>query len=535
MSFMKSFFYRICVVLFLTLLMVRCAKRGSPTGGPEDKLPPEILKSSTANYQTNFKGQVITLNFDELIKFKDLQKQLIISPPLENKPTIKPQAGVARKITISFADTLAANTTYTLNFGQSIVDNNEENALPFYKYVFSTGDVIDSLKLSGTVGDALKNKVDPYVNVMLYEINDTYNDSTIYKQVPNYVVNTLDSLTTYSLENLKAGTYKLVALKEKSVDFKFSPKSDKIGFISEPITLPTDAQFKVQLFDPIQDASIKRPSHEAKNRLHIGYTGPLQDLKITPLDKEAITASRITKLAEKDTLQYWFKTDKELDTLRLKASSKDFEDDTYAVIKKRDKDSLQISKTGNFSLREPLQLTSTTPIESIAVDKMKLMRRDSTFIPLISRLDLFNNVASLDFKREEKEIYKLQLLPGAITDFFGKTNDTINLNYNTKAIADYCSITTTLKGGSNYPVIVQIVKEDLKLVAEQVARNDGAYAFDYLEPGSFFIRIIYDANDNGMYDPGDFLKNRQPEQVLYKPELIKLTANRDARETINLK
>ncbi|MDP5076708.1 MAG: Ig-like domain-containing protein, partial [Nonlabens sp.] len=222
---MKSFFYRVCVVLFLTLLMVRCAKRGSPTGGPEDKLPPEILKSSTANYQTNFKGQVITLNFDELIKFKDLQKQLIISPPLENKPTIKPQAGVARKITITFKDTLAANTTYTLNFGQSIVDNNEENALPFYKYVFSTGDVIDSLKLSGTVGDALKNKVDPYVNVMLYEINDTYNDSTIYKQVPNYVVNTLDSLTTYNLENLKAGTYKLVALKEKSVDFKFSPKS----------------------------------------------------------------------------------------------------------------------------------------------------------------------------------------------------------------------------------------------------------------------------------------------------------------------
>lgn len=532
---MKQLLYRTCILLVILLLIVCCAKRGNPTGGPEDKLPPVVLKSSTANYQTNFKENTITLNFDELIKFKDLQKQLIISPPLEKKPLIKPQGGVARKVTITFQDTLADNTTYTLNFGQSIVDNNEENPLRFYKFVFSTGPVIDSLKLAGSVADALKFKTDPFINVMLYEMNEEYNDSTIYKKVPNYVVNTLDSLTTFSIENVKAGTYKLVALKEESADFKFSPKSDKIGFISEPITLPTQEQFKIQLFEPIQNPSIKRPTHEARNRLHIGYTGPLEQLAIEPLDKSIITASRITKFPKKDTLQYWFKTKKELDTLRLKVSHKDFQEETYAALKKRDKDSLQISKTGTFSMREPVQFTGSTPIESLNVEKIKLIRKDSTAVAVTTKLDLFNNIATIDFKAEEKEMYTMQLLPGAITDFFGKSNDTLKFNYNTKAIADYCSITATLKGGKNYPIIVQIVKENLDLVAQQVARADGPYAFDYLEPGSFYIRLIYDSNENGVYDPGDFLKNRQPEQVLYKPELIKLTANRDARETINLK
>jgi hypothetical protein len=260
----------------------------------------------------------------------------------------------------------------------------------------------------------------------------------------------------------------------------------------------------------------------------------LSQLTIEPLDKTAITASRITKLAGKDTLQYWYKTDKELDTLRLKVTYKGFEEETYAAIKKRVKDSLQVTKFGNFSLREPLQLTGSTPITTIALDKIRLLRKDSTAVAVTSRLDLFNNIATLDFKSAEKETYRLQLLPGAITDFFGKTNDTIKLNYTTKAIADYCSITATLKGGTMYPAIVQIVKEDLKLVAEQVALKDGAYAFDYLEPGSFYVRIIYDTNNNGVYDPGDFLTNRQPEQVLYKPEVIKLTANRDARETLLL-
>lgn len=534
MKSMKKPLFQALLVLCLALVVVRCARRGNPTGGPEDKLPPEILKNSSPNKQINFKGNTITLHFNELIKFKDLQKQLIISPPLENNPTISPQAGVGSKVVIKFRDTLAANTTYTINFGQSIVDNNEENALPFYKYVFSTGATIDSLEVSGTVADALKFKVDPFVNVMLYEINDTYTDSVIYKEKPRYIINTLDSLTTFKIENVKAGTYRMIALKEQSVDFKFSPKSDKIGFISEPIVIPTTQQFKIQLYDPLQDPSIKRPTHEGKNKLHIGYTGNLEKLQVEPLDKSQISASRITKLEGKDTLQYWFKTDKELDTLRLKVSKDDFNEETYVALKKRTADSLIISKTGTFSLREPMQLTGTTPLESIVADKIRLIRKDSTAVAFKTSLEPFKNIATIDFKAEEKEVYKLQLLPGAVTDFFGKQNDTINLNYTTKATTDYCSIAVTLKGGKNYPVIIQIVKEDLKLIAEQVARKDGTYPFDYLDPSSFFIRVIYDANDNGVYDTGDFLKNIQPEQVLYKPELIKLGANRDARETIFL-
>jgi hypothetical protein len=210
---MRPFQNRIAFVVFCILLMWSCANRGRPSGGPLDLDPPVIEKVVPANYSTNFNADEIRIYFDEYVKIKDLQKQLIISPPLDNQPVVMPLGGASKYISIKIKDTLKPNTTYAFNFGESIVDNNEENPYPYYRYVFSTGNVIDSLSVQGYIEDALLKEPDAFVSVMLYEVDSMYSDSVVYKEKPRYITNTLDSLTSFKIENIKEGTYKLIALK----------------------------------------------------------------------------------------------------------------------------------------------------------------------------------------------------------------------------------------------------------------------------------------------------------------------------------
>jgi hypothetical protein len=207
----KSIFKLFCTV-FLVIL-TSCAKRGNITGGLKDSIAPVLSASFPKNGTINFNGKEIKLVFNEFVKLKNVNKQLIISPPMKNQPEILPY-NASKVITIKLKDTLLPNTTYSFNFGQSIEDNNEGNPYSQFKYLFSTGATIDSLKLNVKIKDALEKKQDNFVSVMLYEINEKFNDSTIYKETPRYITNTLDSLKIVTLENIKAGKYLLLALKD---------------------------------------------------------------------------------------------------------------------------------------------------------------------------------------------------------------------------------------------------------------------------------------------------------------------------------
>lgn len=160
---LSNFVFIVAICAFL----INCANRGTPKGGAKDIEPPKILKSIPDNYSTNFKGKEIKIYFDEYIKLKNLQKQLIISPPMNTQPEILPLGSASKYITIKIFDTLQPNMTYAFNFGQSVVDNNEENPFPFYRYVFSTGNYIDSLTVKGSILDAKKIKPEEFVSVML--------------------------------------------------------------------------------------------------------------------------------------------------------------------------------------------------------------------------------------------------------------------------------------------------------------------------------------------------------------------------------
>ena len=163
------FLKKILSLLFLFFMIVgfwQCARRGSPTGGDKDITPPVLIKADPKNLSTNFNKKTIRLTFDEFITLEDVQNQLVISPPLKYIPKIRPQGTTSKFVEITFKDTLRENTTYTINFGQSIVDNNEGNPNRFLTYVFSTGDLIDSLSISGVVKDAYNKKADEFISVM---------------------------------------------------------------------------------------------------------------------------------------------------------------------------------------------------------------------------------------------------------------------------------------------------------------------------------------------------------------------------------
>lgn len=513
--------------------MTSCAKRGSITGGLKDTLAPILMNSYPKNYSTDFKSKEIKLTFDEYIKLKELNKQLIISPPMKYEPIILP-TNVSKYISIKILDTLQENTTYSFNFGQSITDNNEGNPLNQFKYVFSTGTFIDSLSIGGTVKDAYDKEVESFVSVMLYDVNDKFKDSVVYKENPRYITNTLDSLKTFKLENLKAGKYLLVAMKDYGSNNKFNSKKDKIGFHKEFITIPGDTVYELKLFKENQPFKASRPYQTSKNRLVLPYEGIEKNSKITVKNGETILPTIITKFPKKDSLQIWFKPLK-IDSLAVAISQEQFSKSFTVKIRDQKKDSLNITalQSGTLHLKERFTLTSNTPLDKFDHSKMKLINKDSVAVAFKTEYDEFNQQLFLDFKAAPLEKYSFQILPGALTDYLEQSNDTLNYSFSTKDLADYGNLKVNLQNVKQYPVIVELTNEKGDIIATEYAENSKV-EFNLVEPAQFWLRAIYDDNKNQVWDPGNYLEKRQAEEVIYFSKAIDVRANWDVDQVFDL-
>ncbi|MGB5229758.1 MAG: Ig-like domain-containing protein [Eudoraea sp.] len=529
-----SFFFLIAVVL----AALQCARRGSPTGGPKDNTPPVLLKAEPENLTTEFKAKKIRLYFDEYIKLEDVQNQLIVSPPLKYNPEVTPQGGASKYVEITLKDTLLENTTYTLNFGQSIVDNNEGNPNSFLTYVFSTGTYIDSLTVSGVVKDAFNKNADEFISVMLYEIDTAYTDSTTYNRPPNYITNTLDSTTIFQLKYLKAGKYAIIAIKDEAKNNVFDQNTDKIGFIEDTVYLPTDTVFLLNLFKEIPNYILKKPSYAAANKIIFGYSGEDQKLDIEALTEipDSIR-TLLVKDPEKDTLNYWF-TPFEIDSIIFKVTNENLQKiDTFTVkTRKLAADSLMLipSHRNTINFADEFYITSTIPIVSMDTTRIAIFNKDTIAVNFKAKLDSTKNQMSMVFEKETDETYYLNLLPDFITDFFGETNDTINYRLSTGGYADFGNLRLNLAGEISYPVIVQLTDVKEKLYREVYLSETTAIDFNTLDPGNYLIRIIFDSNANGIWDTGNYLKKIQPEKVIYYPGIIEMRANWEKIETFTV-
>ena len=519
--------------LLIVISLLQCGRRGGTlTGGPKDEDPPVLEDAEPENMTTNFTANKIRLNFDEYIKLKNIQDQLIVSPPLKYQPEITPQGGAQKYVEIKIKDTLKPNTTYTLNFGQSVQDNNEGNPSSFLTYVFSTGDYIDSLEVQGAVKDAYNQKVDEFISVMLYEIDSAYTDSTLFKKAPNYITNTLDSTVIFNLKNIKDGRYAIFALKDEAKNNIFDQNADKIAFLRDTITLPSDSiQLPLlTLFKEIPNYSASVPSFAARNKIMFGYYGDKNDsITITPLTVMPDTVKTFTlKERNKDTINFWF-TPNEMDSIIFTLTNETKKViDTFTV--KRRKvgiDSLKISpnQSGSLDFNKPFYLYSNTPLTQVDSSKMKMLVKDSIPYDFEASFDTINNKIDFSFEKDPDENYTLDLLPGALTDFFGQTNDTTNYRLNTRSLSEYSNLTVKVLGAVTYPLIVQLTNEKGETQSEYYATEQKPIAFKTIEPASYWLRVIFDTNENGRWDTGSYLKNIQPEKVSYYPELIELRPN----------
>lgn len=525
-------------VAFMVLALWQCAKRGSPSGGPKDITPPKLLRTEPENFSTNFKADKIRLYFDELIKLEDVQNQLVVSPPFKNPATITPMGGPSKYIEVLIKDTLRENTTYTINFGQSIVDNNEGNPNSFLTYVFSTGDYLDSLTLTGAVKDAINRKADEFVSVMLYEIDSAYTDSTIYREPPLYITNTGDSLPFFELKNLKGGKYALFGLKDVNKNNMFDQAQDKIGFVEDTITLPTDSIYLLNLFQEELNYKPSVPSLVASNKIIFGYQGDYRDMVIetlTPLPDSVNTT--ILKDRDKDTLNYWF-TPTDLDSIVFTVRNDKVEIIDTFTVKMRDlpMDSLQLSTSvsGKFNFEDTFSVLANTPISKLDTSKISLNVSDTIPANYTYELDTIKNKIDFDFEAEPNQKYTFSFLPATITDFFGVQNDTLAYNLSTGSLADYGNLTMILGGDVTYPVIVQLTNEKGVVQREIIAAEPQSFEFNNLNPGNYVARVILDENGNGKLDTGNFLEKRQPEEISYYPGTIEIRANWIKEETFIL-
>lgn len=522
------------ILFLLVLTLFGCAKRGTITGGLKDTLAPVLNVSFPKNFSTNFKGNEIKLTFDEYIKLKNLNKQLIISPPMKNEPLILPTSA-SKYLTIKINDTLQPSTTYSFNFGQSIEDNNEGNPYSQFKYVFSTGAYIDSLSIGGTVKDAYYKDVEPFVSVMLYEVNDSFKDSLVYKENPRYVTNTLDSLKTFKLENLKAGKYLLVAMKDYNNNNKFNPRKDKIGFNKQFITIPNDTLFELKLFKEVMPFQAYKPFQASKNRLILPYDGKVKNIEIALKNGENLLSTISTQLPKKDSLQVWFKPLK-VDSLSIGVVKDKYKQNFTFKIKDQKKDSLNIKslQNGILNFRERFTLETNTPLTKFDNSKIKLINKDSTTVAFTTEYDDFNQQLFFDFKREPSESYTFMLMPGALTDYLEQSNDTLTFKVITRNLSEYGNLTVNLINVKRFPVIVELTNDKGDVVASGYSANSITIDFNILEPAVFSLRAIYDDNKNKLFDTGNYLEKRQAEEVIYFSKNIDVRANWDVIQPFDL-
>lgn len=534
------------VVLVLSLLaLCSCAKRGSISGGLKDTLAPVLKICLPKNYTTNFSTKTVQFTFDEYVKLKNVNKQLIISPPLKYQPEITPSTA-SKTITLKIKDTLAPNTTYSFNFGESIQDNNEGNPLSQFKFLCSTGSYIDSLAIKGTIADAHNTKTDHFVSVMLYEANEKYTDSIVFKENPRYVTNTLDSATTFELAHLKAGKYLLVALKDENSNYRFNPKEDKIGFHQQFITVPTDSVFNLKLFKEVPANKTVKASQVSANRLLLGYEGEPNQIKVSLTKAGENYPVLLSKFPKKDSIQIWHKPIKwstktkedkaKIDSISVDVTNGVDKQNFMVKLKGLKVDSLSIKPvfSGVLPLKNEFEMETSTPIVKWDASKISIKRKDSTQVAFTVSNDNWNQKTTLAFPKEPLEKYRIQLMPGALLDFMEQTNDTLDYKVETKNTSEYGNLQLTITNAKRFPLLVELLDKSGEVLEQAVLASPQPLPFALIKPEKYTLRVIYDDNQNKVWDAGNFLAKRQSEEVYYFPKEIDVRANWDVEQLVNL-
>lgn len=538
-----------------------CANVVAPKGGPRDEMPPKLVQEgSTRNMQTNFTSREIILEFNEWVELNDVFNQVVISPPLEREDY---EVSIKKKsIIFSFKETatLRENATYTINFGEAVRDITERNPADDLRFVFSTGDVIDSLTVSGVLLDVLTGEPVEDAYFMLYE---NLADSVVRTENPFYFGKT-DESGNFLIQNVRAGNFKGFGIKRVDQNYLFDNPEEMIGFpdtlivvgdttgvavdtsghrVMPPLSIPPIFLFKERR--PVYINNVDSSQYGYLNITFNEIPGQL-DLDFEDLDTRNDLAPYV--LQEKDSLHLWF--DQEgTKTWRLLVQKDSLLNDTIYV-KAKSRDNYLENGLLNFRSQNSSKPGKTNPSKPVKMAfSQPLANYDTSFISLLAdtTLERINPVFSIDSSdRRKLEInhswrpsipYQLEILPGGVTDIFGLTNkDTISLKFTPDLKKSFGNIKLQVTGlQDSLSYLGELLDKNGRVIESFTIENKEMFelSVNALSPGDYKVKIITDWNKNGAWDTGNYDDKRQPEPILEKP-LEKLRANWDVEAIINL-
>jgi len=554
---------KISALLFLMTASVSCAIQQAPGGGPKDEKPPQFIGSEPGINTVNFSGKKIMLTFNEYVKLKNIEKFLLISPPLNQQPDIR-EAG--KSLQIKIKDTLRDNTTYKFYLGDAIVDITEGNAVRNFSYAFSTGPVIDSLTLQGKVTGAgdLEPKKDVFV--MLYRSTA---DSAPMLDRPDYVTRTYDN-GDFVFTNLAAGKYRIVSIKDLNGDYMYSPGTEEIAFddsLAEPEYAVIAGQdsvgrialsgglkkpLELRLFtEPDSAQRILKSNMITQNQLQLVFRYPTRNLQLIPLGADNQRRWDFREFSShNDTVQCWL-IPPVSDTLRLQVIDNGNKPDTItlatAVKSKesgRGKNTPQretlsfvssVSQSRILELNRPFFITASSPLVSLDTSLILIINaaaHDTAKPQSAVRVDSIGRNIIIRHPWAEGNDYQILLPKGAATDIYNQTNDSLTFAFKVRTKEEYGLIRIRLDGEKRTePLIFQLLNEKGIVVAEKKDVTGNLLVFDYLLPGKYRMRAIADANRNGKWDSGLYLKHQQPELTFLLPKVLEVRSNWELEES----
>lgn len=561
----------------IILVLTRCANPMSPVGGPKDTSPPKVIVCHPANHSTHFRGDEIRISFDEFISAKDFRNQVTISPPdLPNTDYVVR----GKSLVVKLNDTLRANTTYSINFGDAISDITENNILKDYYYVFSTGDFVDSLSLKGKVIDAFDLSPQKNVLAVLYiNNNDTLPlDSLPLHAAPYYLAHTSDN-GEFILNNLKNVPLLLFSLKDQNGNLFYDIPEEKIAFSdslvhgsyippalndtihkdstakSDTVSLKKDKYpfYTLHLFETRDSVQkILKSELMKEDQVRILFRYPNKQVFFEPLNFIPVPGwMKKEHSIANDTVTLWL-NDLKKDTLVLKISNeirvidtvrielvKDRSGKKQAKKEKAARESLAVGdNTGGSKFNQfimPYELNASYPLTRCDFSRIRVITGKDSIRPAASFTDSLKRKVVIGYKWQEEKTYRIFIPDSVFFSYNGLSNDTIKKEFKTFAAKEFGTFLLNLSGlGSSDRIIIEILTEKDALVARRMITGPGKVKFDYLLPGRFKVKAIYDRNKNARWDSGNYRIKLQPEEILFFPKIIEVRANWDVEENWKL-
>lgn len=533
---------KVLFLLLFALLTFSCARVGSPVGGSKDTIPPVVLGSNIDTTRINVPRDIkeLRIDFDEYINLKDINKQLIISPPLKKIKKILP-SGIANKyLLIKWDDTLQANTTYNFNFGNAIVDNNESNALQYYNFAFSTGDKIDDLFVTGELksmfSDSEKKVEEPNLVVGLYQEKDSMD----YRQKPYYITKA-DPDGYFELNYLSPGNYRLLAFEDTNSNSVYDPGKEKVGFLKEPITLDKSVSgLKVNLF-PSKKKSKYVEMKEVPGGILMNFEGNPDPVKVLSLN-EKLQDYKVTQAPKSDSVYIWFdakKADVGISASEnLKFSYDDgIKQDTVSVFYRYNaKNEMTISnaKSNLIAPNQDFVITSNYFVDKIMPEKWNLVSDSITqdFTAKIQENNAFQIVVKSDFKEGKK--YSLTVPKESVSSFYESILKSYRFDFEINKTEKFGILVLTLENAPEENFWLQILTENGNVAYSRYGKEK-TFNFNSLLPGKYKLRILVDENNNGIWDGADFENGIFAEEIYLYNKTLEIRPLWEIRETWNLK